>query len=110
MLLLLSHDRGRLPSYYATIKSIVAADGVRRFATHFVDAPTSEHGAQAHYRLASCARRFLDIEMEPLAEGAHGASAMNDTVLARLQMFEIGIQGHPPSDLLMPAARAGRAH
>ena len=30
--------------------------------------------------------------------------------LARLQQFEIGIQGYSPSDLLMPAARLGRAH
>lgn len=110
MLLLLSQDRGCLPSDYGTIKAVVLGHGVRRFATHFVDAPTPEHGAQAHYRLASCVRRFLDVEIEPLARDAHGASALSEAALARLQAFEIGIQGYSPSDLLMPAARVGRSH
>ena len=113
MLLLLSQGRERLPIDYATIKSIVLGQGVRRFATHFVDAPTPDDGAQAHYRLASCVRRFLDVEIEPLAReayGVHGASAVSEAVVARLSAFEIGIQGYSPSDLLMPAARLGRAH
>lgn len=110
MLLLLSHDRERLPADYATLKAIVAGRGLRRFATHFVDAPSLQHAAEAHYRLASCARRFLDIEIEPLARDTHGHGAISEAALARLQQFEIGIQGYSPSDLLMPAARLGRAH
>ena len=110
MLLLLSHQRECLPADYATLKAIAAGHGVRRFATHFVDAPTLQHAAEAHYRLASCARRFLDVEIEPLAGDAHGHAAVSEAVVARLQAFEIGIQGYSPSDLLMPAARLGRAH
>jgi hypothetical protein len=108
MLLLLSHHRDALAPHYATIKAIALGHGVRRFATFFVDAPSAEHGAEANYRLASCARRFLDVEVELLARGAHGSSC--DGSLARLQRFEIGIAGFSPSDLLMPAAGAGLSH
>jgi hypothetical protein len=110
MLLLLSHERDRLPTDYAMIKSITVNHGVREFATLFVDAPTPQHAAEAHYRLASCVRRFLHVEIEPLASGACGASAISETAIARIQSFEVAIQGHSPSDLLMPAARLGRAH
>ena len=110
MLLLLSHHRDALPPHYATIKSIALGQGVRRFATFFVDAPSAEHSAEAHYRLASCARRFLDVEMEPFARGTHGNAVISEVLLARLQRFEIAITGYSPSDLLMPAAGAGLSH
>lgn len=110
MLLLLSHHREALPPQYAAIKSIALAHGVRQFAALFVDAPTEHHGAQAHYRLATCARRFLDVEIEPLARGADGTAAVRDVSLVRLQRFEIAIRGYSPSDLLMPAAGAGPSH
>jgi len=110
MLLLLSHERERLPADYATIKSITVSHGIREFATLFVDAPTARQAADAHYRLASCVRRFLHVEIEPLASGGSGASALSETTIARMQSLEVGIQGHSPSDLLMPATRVGRAH
>jgi hypothetical protein len=110
MLLLLSHERERLPVDYATIKSIVTQHPVREFATLFVDAPSPQHAADAHYRLASCVRRFLHVEIEPLVRDAGGASPIGETAVARMQSFEIGIQGCSPADLLMPAARLGRAH
>ena len=110
MLLLLSHHRDALPPHYATIKSIVVGHGLRQFATVFVDAPTAEHSAEAHYRLASCARRFLDVEIEPLLRGSQNNGAVSDASVGRLQDFEIGLRGYSPSDLLMPAAGAGLSH
>jgi hypothetical protein len=107
MLLLLSYRREELPSHYATIKSIVNGPGLRQFATLFVDAPTAAAGAEAHYRLASCARRFLDVEIEPLLRGAHGQAGVTEASLACLQRLETGIRGYSPSDLLMPAVGAG---
>jgi hypothetical protein len=125
MLLFLSSERDALPPSYATIKSIVTGHGVRQFVTAFVDAPTPEHCADAHYRLASCARRFLDVEMEllpgaaPLSEGLRrgrggvpgsAAAAFGEAALTRLNRFGIAIAGGPAIDPLVPAEAGGIAH
>lgn len=110
MLLLLSHHRDALPPQYATIKSIVGGHGLRQFATLFVDAPSPDEAVQAHYRLATCARRFLDVEIEPLLQGAVGSTAPGAASLARLQRFETGIDGFLPLDPLVPGVGPGLSH
>lgn len=101
MLLLLSCRPGALPPHYATIKSIVLNQNVRRFATVFVDAPTVEDSARAHHQLASCARRFLDVEIEPLAR-AGGDTVLGDLTPAGLRRFEVEIRDPSPYQPLSP--------
>lgn len=110
MVLLLSGRRDALPDQYATVKAIVNGTGLRRFATVVVDAPTAAAGTAAHHQLASCARRFLDVEIEPLVRGAHGMLAVDEILLARLERFQLGIPGSPPSDLLLPGSGISVPH
>ena len=95
MLLLLSHQRDALPPHYATIKAISLGHGVRRFAVLFVDAPGLDEATEAHDRLATCARRFLGVEILPMVQGAISLAAMTDASLARLPDFEIAIVPPP---------------
>lgn len=104
MLLLLSYHHDSLQSHYATIKFIALNHDVRRFATLFLDAPDPQESIRAHHRLASCARRFLDVELEPLARASRGDAVIGDLTAAGLRRFEIGIgeraSCQPPSTTL----------
>lgn len=105
MLLLLSHHPDALTPSYAAIKSIVLTQGLRRVATCFVDAPTLEHAARAHQRLASCATRFLDVEIEPFPRIHPDRDPLTGRPrLADTQRFEIGMEGNPPPHATPPGA------
>ena len=110
MLLLLSHHRDALTPDYATIKSIALNQGLRRFATLFVDAPGAEEAARAHHRLAACARRFLDVEIEPLVRVSRGDAVIGDLSAAGLKRFEIEIRDRSPDQPLPPPGGSGLSH
>ncbi|HZH08722.1 MAG TPA: hypothetical protein VEY69_18790 [Lautropia sp.] len=111
MLLLLSHHPDALMPSYATIKSIVRMHGLRRFATCFVDSPTVEHAVRAHQRLASCAHRFLDIEIEPFAPGEPERNAVTGRPCPPdTQRFEVGMEGHSSLGHSTPSGAVQLSH
>lgn len=110
MLLLLSNHPDALAPQYGTIKTIALNQGVRRFATLFVDARSGEESARAQQQLTTCARRFLDVEIEPLARVSRGDAVIGELSAAALQRF--AIEFRDPSDYqpLAPLGRSGLSH
>ncbi|MGE0801868.1 MAG: hypothetical protein AB7G13_32020 [Lautropia sp.] len=105
MLLLLSRESDALPAQYRLLKAIALGLGVRRFAVFVVDATTVVQAAQASARLIECARRFLDVRIEPLIEGAVDIESLYDASLSRLSQFEIPL----PAAAAAAAARGDGA-
>lgn len=109
MLLLLSHRPDALPDQYSTIKSIALSHGVRRFATLFVDAPGAGQGTRAWRQLAACARRFLDVEIEPLGASGVGGPVVDVPSAAALQRFEVPLR-HPSACAPLAPASGSFSH
>ncbi|MDO4637067.1 MAG: hypothetical protein Q4B13_05930 [Lautropia sp.] len=64
VLLVLSQKRSLMTEQYARIKSFYFATGIRRFGVVFSDIDDERCARESFLTLASCARRFLNIQLD----------------------------------------------